>query len=76
MKNMNRVIYILITLCILFITGCAHTIKQTGPAEEGDIYEEVLPNGLKVIALEDPDAVLSVFQVWYHAGSINEQPSS
>ena len=70
---MKRIIYILITFLVFSLSGCAHTVKNTSPAEETDVYEEVLPNGLKVIALKDPSATLSVFQVWYHAGSINEQ---
>lgn len=36
------------------------------------LYEETLSNGLKVFALRVPDAPLSVFQIWYDAGSINE----
>ena len=70
---MKRIIYILIPLLIFSLSACAHPVKNTSPAEETDVYEEVLPNGLKVIALKDPRATLSVFQVWYHAGSINEQ---
>ncbi|MBI4686622.1 MAG: insulinase family protein [Nitrospirae bacterium] len=37
------------------------------------VKEETLPNGLKVIALEDVSSPLSIFQVWYHGGSVNEQ---
>jgi len=37
------------------------------------LHEEVLSNGLKVIILKEPTAPLAVFQIWYHAGSINEQ---
>ncbi len=70
---MKRIIYILIPLLVFSLSGCAHTVNNAGPAEETDVYEEVLPNGLKVIALKDPNAALAVFQVWYHAGSINEQ---
>jgi len=36
------------------------------------IKEEILPNGLKVLVIQDQSASLSVFQIWYHAGSINE----
>ena len=38
-----------------------------------DVREEVLPNGLKVFISKDTSAPLSVFQIWYNAGSINEQ---
>jgi zinc protease len=37
------------------------------------VREHVLPNGLKVILLEDHKAPVGVFQVWYRAGSRNEQ---
>jgi len=70
---MKRIIYILLPLFVFSFSGCAHTVKNTSPAEETDVYEEVLPNGLKVIVLKDSNAALSVFQVWYHAGSINDQ---
>jgi len=40
---------------------------------QAEVYEEVLPNGLKVIILKDHTAPLAVFQIWYHAGSINER---
>ncbi len=36
------------------------------------IFETVLPNGLKVILLENHKAPLITFQVWYRVGSRNE----
>ncbi len=45
------------------------------PAEAGLrdlVYETVLPNGLKVILLENHKAPLITFQVWYRVGSRNE----
>jgi zinc protease len=36
------------------------------------VFETVLPNGLKVILLEDHKAPLITFQVWYRVGSRNE----
>jgi zinc protease len=37
------------------------------------VSEVVLPNGLKVILLENHKAPLATFQVWYRVGSRNEQ---
>jgi len=37
------------------------------------VQETVLPNGLKVLLLEDHRAPVAVFQVWYRVGSRNEQ---
>ncbi|MBI2875969.1 MAG: insulinase family protein [Candidatus Tectomicrobia bacterium] len=37
------------------------------------VVETVLPNGLKVLLLENPKAPLLTFQVWYRVGSRNEE---
>lgn len=47
----------------------------TTPSEaglQGKVLERVLPNGLKVILLENHKAPLITFQVWYRVGSRNE----
>lgn len=36
------------------------------------VYEKVLPNGLKVLLLENHKAPVVTFQVWYRVGSRNE----
>ncbi len=68
---MRKIILITIFLIIWLISvlsfQCAWATKDTV------VDEEVLSNGLKIIALKDPNAPLAVFQIWYHAGSINEQ---
>ena len=75
----KKTIVFLIAIYIFSLSGCARNlsgIKAGGDVfkgEDGAVYEEALPNGLKVIALKVPDAPLSVFQIWYNAGSINEQ---
>ncbi|MGD0919050.1 MAG: insulinase family protein, partial [Thermodesulfobacteriota bacterium] len=45
-------------------------ISEAGLRER--VFEAVLPNGLKVILLEDHKAPLVTFQVWYRVGSRNE----
>ena len=44
---------------------------QAGLREE--VVEQQLPNGLKVILLENHKAPLVTFQVWYRVGSRNEE---
>jgi len=51
----------------------ALTVPNIWAAERDSLHEEVLSNGLKVIILKDSSAPLAVFQIWYHAGSINER---
>lgn len=53
---------------ILFL--CLVPPAVAGPA--GRVSESVLPNGLKVILLENHKAPLVTFQVWYRVGSRNE----
>jgi len=60
-------------IIVTALTGCAQTGKLVKSAEEGNVHEAVLSNGLKIIAVKDPNAPLAVFQIWYDAGSINEQ---
>ena len=37
------------------------------------VYEDVLPNGLKVLLMENHKAPVATFQVWYRVGSRNEE---
>ena len=70
---MNQSIAFIIVLLVVATISFAQTIKSSQTAEEGRVYEEILPNGLKIIAIKDPNAPLAVFQIWYDAGSIHEQ---
>src|SRR5512140_3055375 len=50
----------------------------SSPAHAAQTYAErvretVLPNGLKILLLEDHKAPVAVFQIWYRVGSRNEQ---
>jgi len=53
-------------ICFLFIP-----LSEAGLKEQ--VFETVLPNGLKVILLENHKAPLITFQVWYRVGSRNEE---
>lgn len=41
-------------------------------ASSSEVKETILPNGLKVLTLEDHKAPVATFQVWYKVGSKNE----
>jgi len=59
------------TVLILLLFGLFFTpLSEAGLKEE--VFETVLPNGLKVILLENHKAPLVTFQVWYRVGSRNE----
>ena len=40
---------------------------------QAEVFEQTLANGLKVIVKEDRRAPVVVQQIWYHAGSMDEQ---
>ena len=61
----TRTIYLFLFLSLLFTT-----ISEAGLKE--NVFETLLPNGLKVILLENHKAPLVTFQVWYRVGSRNE----
>ena len=64
-KNGVTTIFILLLFSLLFTTPSKAGLRE-------QVFETVLPNGLKVILLENPKAPLVTFQVWYRVGSRNE----
>jgi zinc protease len=69
---MRKIVVVNICVLLAMLISCAETRVAVKPSEEGNIHEEVLSNGLKIIAVKDPNAPLAVFQLWYDAGSIHE----
>jgi zinc protease len=59
-------LFLLLLFCFL-----APPLAEAGLKEQ--VSATVLPNGLKVILLENHKAPLITFQVWYRVGSRNEQ---
>jgi zinc protease len=57
--------FLIFFLCFLSIPLSAAGLKE-------QVFETALPNGLKVILLENHKAPLVTFQVWYRVGSRNE----
>jgi zinc protease len=55
---------------IFFLYCLSIPLSEAGLRDQ--VFETVLPNGLKVIFLENHKAPLVTFQVWYRVGSRNE----
>ncbi|NIM98421.1 MAG: insulinase family protein, partial [candidate division Zixibacteria bacterium] len=54
-----------IFLAVLIFAFISHA--EAGLREQ--VFEKVLPNGLKVILLENHKAPVITFQIWYRVGS-------
>jgi len=65
-RSRGRVIFLLLFSFFLSIP-----FSEAGLRDQ--VFETVLPNGLKVILLENHKAPLVTFQVWYRVGSRNEE---
>ncbi|MBI1817195.1 MAG: insulinase family protein [Deltaproteobacteria bacterium] len=58
---------------LLAVLLCAALTSRTFAATYAErVHEQVLPNGLKMLLLEDHKAPVAVFQIWYRVGSRNE----
>jgi zinc protease len=69
LNSQKKICFTVISLLILSLLLCAPS-SEAGFKET--VYETTLPNGLKVILLENHKAPLVTFQVWYRVGSRNE----
>jgi zinc protease len=65
-RSWERVIFFLLLSFFLFTSISEAGLRET-------VSETVLPNGLKVLLLENHKAPLITFQVWYRVGSRNEE---
>ena len=69
---MSRKARLKCSLCFLIFFFCFISIPLSVAGLKEQVFETVLPNGLKVILLENHKAPLVTFQVWYRVGSRNE----
>jgi len=68
-KSFAPVIFIMVSLALL---STFLFVPRAETALSGRVSEKVLPNGLKVLLLENHRAPVVTFQVWYRVGSRNE----
>jgi zinc protease len=73
-----RILRIIATLgfVIGILLAAAPTVQARGdpPFYRSAVREKTLPNGLRVLLIEDHKAPVVSFQVWYRVGSRNEIP--
>ena len=60
-------------LATLAVVCLALTPARAAQSYAERVRQAVLPNGLKILLLEDHKAPIAVLQVWYRVGSRNEQ---
>jgi zinc protease len=58
--------------CLLAVTVLWPAVLLSPVAAQAEVFEKTLGNGLKVIVKEDHRAPVIVQQVWYRAGSMDE----
>src|SRR4030042_3875491 len=68
----NRTVRSVVSGFVFFLFVCSLFVPLSEAGLKEQVFETLLPNGLKVILLENPKAPLVTFQVWYRVGSRNE----
>jgi len=71
--RLNRTIRLMVSGILFFLFVYFLFIPPSEAGLKEQVFETVLPNGLKVILLENHKAPLITFQVWYRVGSRNEE---
>jgi len=71
--KLNRTIKLMASEILFFLFVCFLFLPPSEAGLKEQVFETVLPNGLKVILLENHKAPLITFQVWYRVGSRNEE---
>ena len=72
-RKLNRTIRLMASGILFFLFVCFLFIPLSEAGLKEQVFETVLPNGLKVLLLENHKAPLVTFQVWYRVGSRNEE---
>src|SRR5215470_15910157 len=68
-----RLLFSSVLLGAALLSAAFPASASAGQSYADRVHEKVLPNGLKILLLEDHRAPVAVFQVWYRVGSRNEQ---
>jgi len=70
--KLNQPVRFGVTGFLSFLFVCSLFVPLSEARLKEQVFETLLPNGLKVILLENHKAPLITFQVWYRVGSRNE----
>jgi zinc protease len=70
--KLNQTVRSVVSGFLSFLFVCSLFVPPSEAGLKDQVFETLLPNGLKVILLENPKAPLITFQVWYRVGSRNE----
>ena len=62
-----------VSLILFFLLSFSLFLPLSEAGLRETVFETILPNGLKVLLLENHKAPLITFQVWYRVGSRNEE---
>jgi zinc protease len=62
-----------VSLILFFLLSFSLFLPFSEAGLRETVFETILPNGLKVLLLENHKAPLITFQVWYRVGSRNEE---
>ena len=71
--KLNQTVRSVVSGFLFFLFVCSLFVPPSEAGLKDQVFETVLPNGLKVILLENHKAPLITFQVWYRVGSRNEE---
>jgi zinc protease len=71
--KLNQTVRSAVSGFFFFLFVCSLFVPHSEAGLREQVFETVLPNGLKVILLENHKAPLITFQVWYRVGSRNEE---
>ncbi|MFZ0818616.1 MAG: pitrilysin family protein [Candidatus Acidiferrales bacterium] len=82
MNPLKRVVLFLCAVCVIAPAILAQAPASQKPPEAPQsirppqlhIVTEILPNGLRIVMLEDHAAPVINLQMWYHVGSRDERP--
>ena len=72
-KELRSKIFVSVMAVLFSILQAFLLIPLSAAGLKDEVSEKVLPNGLKVILLENHKAPLVTFQIWYRVGSRNEK---
>ena len=71
--KLNQTVRSAVSGFFFFLFVCSLFVPPSEAGLREQVFETTLPNGLKVILLENHKAPLITFQVWYRVGSRNEE---